>query len=97
VNNPVSNPVSAQTAALEYLAEHYPALAGSRLAVLRLEAGWLVQTTAPAAGALGTSDTLMLMVDRHGVVEEIGSVLPRQHAHRFLAGLDVNGAARRSA
>jgi hypothetical protein len=80
---------SAQEAALEYLAQRHPALAGGNLAVLRLESGWLVETAPAAAGGDGAAEKVMLMVSRHGSVEEIGRSLPRQNAQRCLTVLQA--------
>ena len=78
---------TAREAALRYLAQRHPELAGRELAVLELEAGWLVETTLPAHDLGAPGDRLLLMVKREGHVDEIGRALPRQNANRYLTGL----------
>lgn len=78
---------SVPAAAGAFLAERYPELAGQKLVGLRLGSSWLVETepTTPSEGSQPYK--VVLMVNRHGFVEELGPVTLRQTVHRCLAGL----------
>ena len=80
---------SVREVAWGYLTERYPALADGDVAMIPLESGWLVETVASGAPGEGANDKVMLIVDRYGGVQEIGSALPRQSAHRCLADLNT--------
>ena len=76
---------SAGEVAWEYLASHHPEMASTDLSVLELGGGWLVETV-PMEG--GVEDRVLLMVNRHGFVEEMGAGPgTRQSARRGLAAL----------
>lgn len=84
----VSTKSTAGEVAWEYLASHHPGLEGSDLSVLELGAGWLVETIfSPEAG---NYTRVLLMINRHGFVEEIGAGPgTRQSARRGLATLNA--------
>ena len=88
----VPTDLAARQAALKYLRKRYPALATSGLTMLKLQAGWLFETVPSVPGAETSSDRVLLIVNRYGFIEEIGQALPRQSAHRCLAGLRELGA-----
>ena len=88
----VPTELAAKQTAFEYLKKRHPALADSNLSVLKLEAAWLIETVPGGAGAEAQGERVLLMVNRHGFIEEIGRVLPRQSAHRCLADLRDVGA-----
>lgn len=81
---------SVREVAFGYLMERYPALAEGDVAMIPLESGWLVETVPAYAPDDGTAYKVMLIVDHYGGVQEIGTALPRQSAHRCLA--DINTA-----
>jgi hypothetical protein len=88
----VPTDLAARQAASEYLQKRHPALAADNLSVLRLQAGWLIETLPSGPAGEAPSERVLLMVNRHGFIEEIGPVLPRQSAHRCLADLRDAGA-----
>ena len=76
---------SAGEVAWEYLSSHHPELASTDLSVLELGGGWLVETV-PTQG--GAEDRVLLMVNRHGFVEEMGAGPgARQSARRGISAL----------
>jgi hypothetical protein len=80
----VSNGLSAKAAAVDFLAHHHPEFAGSELAELKFEWGWLVETVTTDREA----EKIVLLVNRHGFVEEVGAdVRFRQTAQRSLIDL----------
>ncbi|HTW09908.1 MAG TPA: hypothetical protein VME46_20565 [Acidimicrobiales bacterium] len=89
----VTTEQSAGEAAWEYLAAHRPEAAGLDLSVLRLENGWLVQTAAPPEAR---ADTVVMLVNRYGFVEEIGGVVSRRDVHRYLSGINAGGFAQQA-
>lgn len=84
---------SAQTEALGFLAEHYPALAVNDVAAIKLEAGWLVEMVAKGSEDDDLAVRIIVMVNRHGFVEEVGNSLARQSAHRCLSGMKATSTA----
>ena len=79
---------SVLAAATAFLAERYPELVGEDLAGLQLGSGWLVEAEATTRGGEEQPYKVVLMVNRHGFVEEVGSApTTRQTAQRCLAGL----------
>ncbi len=79
---------SVLAAATAFLAERYPELAGEELAGLQLGSSWLIETEATTGGADEQPFKVVLMVNRHGFVEEVGSApTSRQTVQRCLAGL----------
>jgi hypothetical protein len=79
---------SVLAAATAFLAEQYPELAGEELAGVRLGSGWLVETEATTRGGDDQPYKVLMMVNRHGFVEEVGSApTSRQTVQRCLAGL----------
>jgi hypothetical protein len=86
----VSTDLSAQSAASEYLAKRHPELAGRGLSVLKLGLGWLVEATPDDATSGDRPSRVVLMINRHGFVEEIWSGRsPRQVSPRRLAPLQA--------
>ncbi|HYA44940.1 MAG TPA: hypothetical protein VED59_04980 [Acidimicrobiales bacterium] len=83
----VSSDAAARRAALAYLAWQHGELGSDQLSVLRLESGWLVELVPERPDG----SRVLLMVDNFGVVEEIGSELPRYSVHRHLASLRSPG------
>ena len=65
----VSNGLSGKPAAFDYLAQHHPEFVGCDLSELKFEWGWLVETVTGASGG----EKIVLLVNRHGFVEEVGS------------------------
>ena len=79
---------SVLAAATAFLAERYPELVGEELAGLQLGSSWLVETEATTGGGLDQPYKVLMMVNRHGFVEEVGSApTSRQTVQRCLAGL----------
>jgi hypothetical protein len=84
----VANGLSGKAAATDYLAEHHPDYLGCDLAELKFEWGWLVETVM----ADKQTEKVVLLVNRHGFVEEVGAnVRFRQAAQRSLIDLRANG------
>jgi hypothetical protein len=78
---------TAEHAAYQYLATHHPVLMGVELAVLQLESGWLVEAV-PSDPPGTPPGRILMIVNRHGFVEEIGpATVTRQHAQRSLASV----------
>ena len=85
----VSNGLSGKPAAMDYLAQHHPEFVGCDLSELKFEWGWLVETVT----ADGQAEKVVLLVNRHGFVEEVGTgVRFRQAAQRSLIDLRANSA-----
>ena len=63
---------SVPAAASAFLAERYPELAGQKLVGLRLGSSWLVETEPTTPSEDSQPYKVVLMVNRHGFVEEIG-------------------------
>lgn len=81
---------SVLAAATAFLAERYPELVGEELAGLRLGSGWLFETEPTTGSGEEPSYKVVLMVNRHGFVEEVGSPsTSRQAVQRCLAGLQA--------
>jgi hypothetical protein len=79
---------SVLAAATAFLAERYPELVGEELAGLQLGSSWLIETEPTTSGGDEQPYKVVLMVNRHGFVEEVGSALTsRQTVQRCLAGL----------
>ena len=94
----VSSEQSATEAALAYLADQHPSMERRELALLKLEQGWLVQAAADAGDGDHPSGRIVLLVNRHGFVEEVGrNMVSRQSAHRCLVDLTTGGASEHSA
>jgi hypothetical protein len=82
---------SVLAAATAFLAERYPERVGEDLAGVRLGSGWLIETEATTASGEEPSPKVVLMVNRHGFVEEVGSApTSRQAVQRCLAGLQAS-------
>ena len=82
----VSTSPTAGEVAWEYLASRYPDIAASDLAVLELGGGWLVETVLDLNAEGGGK--LLLMINRHGFVEELGGGPgTRQVARRNLSAI----------
>jgi hypothetical protein len=78
---------SVLAAATAFVAERYPELVGDELAGLQLGSGWLVETEPTTRSGEDVPSKVVMMVDRHGYVEEVGSATSRQTVQRCLAGL----------
>ena len=81
---------SVLAAATAFLAERYPELAGEELAGLQLGSSWLIEAEATTRGGLEPPYKVVMMVNRHGFVEEVGTApTSRQTVQRCLAGLQA--------
>ena len=64
---------SVLAAATAFLAERYPELVGEELAGVQLGSGWLIETEPTTGSGEEPSSKVVLMVNRHGFVEEVGA------------------------
>ena len=84
---------SVLAAATAFLAERYPEMAGEELAGLQLGSGWLIEAEATTRGGREQPYKVVMMVNRHGLVEEVGAApTSRQTVQRCLAGLQSPAA-----
>lgn len=84
----VLSDVAAQDVATDYLTERYPDCELGNVSVLKLESSWLAESLLFGEGGENTVRRVLLMINRHGFVEEIGDGgVSRQSAHRCLADL----------
>jgi hypothetical protein len=81
---------SVLAAATDFLAQRYPELVGEELAGLQLGSSWLIETEPTMGGGDEKAYKVVLMVNKHGFVEEVGSApTSRQTVQRCLAGLQA--------
>lgn len=77
-------------AASAYISQQYPASLAGELSLLRLADNWVVQTSVVPLEDDEPASMVVLVVNRHGFVEEVGrGSVARQSVHRCLAGVQA--------